>query len=57
MGRYSETDVTWSSIEKFYRDSNVTWTVRSNGIPKYALYDKNGEKIDIDFDMCLNISE
>ena len=54
MGKYSETDITWSSIEGYYRDSKTNWSLRSNGIPKYTFTDENGEKIDIDFGMCLN---
>jgi hypothetical protein len=48
MGRkYSEVDVTWSSIEKNYQYSKVVWCMRNNGIPTYTLIGENGEKINI----------
>lgn len=48
MGKYSEEDVTWSSIEKYIDYSNVVWSFAKNGIPKYVLMDENGNKIKIE---------
>ena len=45
--KYSETDIMWSSIEKDYSYKKVIWSTRKNGIPVYALFDKDGNKIDI----------
>jgi hypothetical protein len=28
-------EVTWSSVEMYYRDSNTTWHIDKNGIPRY----------------------
>jgi hypothetical protein len=44
---YDETDLTWSSVEKYYDYEKVIWSVMGNGIPVYALEDKNGKKIKI----------
>ena len=46
--KYSEVDVTWSSVERCYQYHKVIWTTRSNGIPKYTLLDENDRKIIID---------
>lgn len=43
--KYSEVDVTWSSIEKDYQYDKVVWTRMSNGIPKFTLLDDNGNRI------------
>lgn len=48
MGKYSEVDVTWSSIEKYIEYSKVVWTCAKNGIPKYAFMDENGNKIKVE---------
>lgn len=45
--KYSEVDITWSSIEKYIPYKNVVWGVEKNGTPVYIMYDDNGEKIDI----------
>jgi len=45
---YDETDLTWSSVERYYEYDKVTWSVSKNGIPIYVLEDKNGNKIKID---------
>jgi hypothetical protein len=48
MGKmYDETDLTWSSVERYYKYDKVTWSIRKNGIPVYTLEDKNGKKIKI----------
>lgn len=44
---YNEVGITWSSIEKYYDYSQTIWSVDKNGIPKYVLLNKNGNKIDI----------
>lgn len=44
--KYSEEDITWSSIEKYYKYDKTVWYIRENGIPIYALMDEN-EKIDV----------
>lgn len=54
MKKYSEIDVTWSAIEKYYPYNKVVWHMRSNGIPVYAFYDENDEKIDISTEVFLN---
>ena len=46
--KYSEDDVTWSSIEKFIPYAKVTWFKNKVGIYTYKLIDENGNKIDID---------
>jgi hypothetical protein len=28
-------EVTWSSVEMYYRDSNTVWHTDKNGIPRY----------------------
>ena len=45
--KYSEADITWSSIEKYVPYKEVIWVVEKNGIPLYTMYNYNGEKIDI----------
>lgn len=45
--KYSEVDVTWSSIEKDYQYDKVVWTLMSNGIPKFTLIDENNQRIEI----------
>lgn len=47
MGKYSEVDVTWPSIEKHIKYNKVIWTYAKNGIPKYMFMDENGNKIEI----------
>ena len=49
MGKYSEEDVTWSSIEKYINYSKVVWSFAKNGIPKYALMDENEDRTKIEF--------
>ena len=44
---YDETDLTWSSVERYYNYERVIWCIRENGIPVYVLEDKNGKKIKI----------
>ena len=44
---YSEVDLTWSSMERLYDYSRVTWTTERNGIPRYTFFDKNGKQIEI----------
>jgi hypothetical protein len=48
MGKYSEEDVTWSSIEKDIRYKTVIWSTDKNGIPKYTFMDENGNRIKIE---------
>lgn len=48
MGKYSEADITWSSIEKYIEYSQVAWTCAKNGIPKYTFMDENGNKIKVE---------
>jgi len=48
MGKYSEVDVTWASIEKKYDYDKVTWNTLNNGIPTYSLFDADGNKIKIE---------
>lgn len=48
MGKYSEEDVTWSSIEKYIDYSKVVWSFTKNGIPKYVFMDENGNKIKVE---------
>lgn len=45
---YNETDITWSSIESCYKYKKVNWVFRENGIPRYILFDENGERINIE---------
>ena len=48
MGKmYDETDLTWSSIERYYQYNKTIWYVGGNGIPVYAFVDNNGKKIKI----------
>lgn len=46
--RYSEEDVTWSSIEKDYPYAEVVWRMLNNGIPTYSLFDTDGNRIKIE---------
>ena len=45
--KYSEVDLTWSSVENHYDYSKVVWHMRPNGIPVYTLFDKDNKKIEI----------
>jgi hypothetical protein len=45
--KYSEADITWSSIEKYVPYKEVIWGIEKNGIPLYTMYNDNGGKIDI----------
>ena len=45
--KYSEADLTWSSVEKNYDYSNVIWHMETNGIPVYTLFDNDYNKIEI----------
>lgn len=45
--KYSEDDVTWSSIEKYIPYAKVEWSTNKQGISTYKLIDKNGKEIDI----------
>ena len=47
---YNEVEVTWSSIEKFYSYVKVNWHMDNNGIPRYTIYDKDGNKISINLE-------
>ena len=48
MGKtYDETDLTWSSVERYHKYEKVVWSIRQNGIPVYTLLDKKGNKIGI----------
>lgn len=49
---YNETDVTWSSIEKCYSYGKVVWYTQSNGIPRYTLFDEDGNKINVNIEDC-----
>lgn len=44
---YSEKDLTWSSVEKYYQYDKVVWSVMENGIPVYTLVDENNKKIKV----------
>ena len=46
--KYSEDDVTWSSIEKYIPYAKAEWSINKQGISTYKLIDKNGKEIDID---------
>lgn len=48
LKKYSEEDITWSSIEKYIKYDKVVWHMRSNGIPIFTLMDKNGKRIKIE---------
>ena len=48
MCKYSEVDVTWSSIEKDICYKTVNWSTDKNGIPRYAFMDENGNRIKIE---------
>ena len=54
---YSEEDVTWSSIEKYIDYDSVRWSTDKNGIPVYIFVDKEGRKIDVDVNKCLESNE
>ncbi len=45
--KYGESDLTWSSVEKYQNYKTVIWTINKNGIPIYSFLDSNGKKIDI----------
>lgn len=45
--KFSEDDVTWSSVEKYIPYANVRWSVQKQGTPKYTFFDKDGKKINI----------
>ena len=48
MGKiYSEKDITWSSVEKYYPYNKTIWKMDKNGIPRFTLLDKNEFKINI----------
>jgi len=38
---YSESKVTWSSIEKDVDYKTVVWITEKNGIPKFYFFDEN----------------
>ena len=46
--KYSEGDVTWSSIEKDILYKTVIWSTDKNGLPKYTFIDNNVEKSKIE---------
>ena len=46
--KYGESDLTWSSVEKYQNYKTVNWTIDKNGIPIYSFLDSNGKKIEID---------
>ena len=46
---YSEEDITWSSIEKYYQYDKVIWSVSKEGIPRYKLIDENHSAINVEF--------
>ena len=33
--KYSEVDVTWSSVEMNHRDAKTEWYMEKNGIPRF----------------------
>ena len=42
MGKvYSESDITWSSIEKDVDYKSVVWKTDKNGIPRFDFFDEN----------------
>ena len=43
--KYSEENITWSSIEKYVPYDKVVWSIRENGIPIYSFMNENGKKI------------
>ena len=48
MGKvYSESDITWSSIEKDVPYSKVIWSVSKDGIPRYTFLNENNERIEV----------
>ena len=46
--KYSEDDITWSSIEKFIPYAKVNWFINKVGISTYKLMDENDKEIDVD---------
>ena len=44
---YGEEDITWSSIEKYYKYNKVVWHTCDNGIPMYTFMDEKGNKIKV----------
>ena len=47
--KYSEGDITWSSIEKYIPYKKVIWRASKDGIPIYSFMDENGKTIKIEF--------
>ena len=45
--KYSEQDITWSSIECQYQYKETIWSKDKYGIPIYKLYDDSHEIIDV----------
>ena len=45
--KYSEADLTWSSVEKYQNYKAVNWTIDKNGIPIYSFLDENGKRIEL----------
>ncbi len=52
--KYSEVDITWSSIERYVPYNRVVWHTQKDGIPVYSFFDENSNKIDINFEELLN---
>ena len=52
--KYSEVDITWSSIEKYIPYSKVVWSTGKDGIPVYMFMDKKSNKLNINWEKCLN---
>lgn len=50
----SEVDITWASIEKYIPYKQVVWTISKEGIPRYAFFDENHRKINVDFKKYLS---
>ena len=46
--KYSEDDITWSSIEKYIPYAKVNWFINKVGISTYKLMDENDKEIDVD---------
>lgn len=46
--KYSEVDITWASVEKYYQYSKTMWTTDKNGIPRYTLLGENDKRIEIE---------
>ena len=53
--KYSEADLTWSSVEKYQNYKAVNWTIDKNGIPIYSFLDENGKKIELDTNSFLYV--